>query len=63
MEPLWPTGKPVPDVKLKDLKSMLHLISQNSHDFYVNLIGKDDIEDDLEGFSGQLDFDVELDFD
>ncbi|KAL0821958.1 hypothetical protein ABMA28_005346 [Loxostege sticticalis] len=63
MKPLWPTGKPVPDAKLRDLKSMLHLIPQDSHDFYVKLVGNDDIEDDLEGFSGQPDFDVESDLD
>ncbi|CAK1598006.1 unnamed protein product [Parnassius mnemosyne] len=59
MEPLWPTGKPVPEAKLRDLKSMLHLISQDSHDFYVKLVGSADLEDDIEGFSGQLDFEVE----
>ncbi|KAF9817208.1 hypothetical protein SFRURICE_013996 [Spodoptera frugiperda] len=63
MEPLWPTGKHVSEAKLKELKSMLHLIPQDSHDFYVKLVGQDDIEDDLEGFSVQSDFKLELDLD
>ncbi|CAH1646168.1 unnamed protein product [Spodoptera littoralis] len=63
MEPLWPTGKPVPDAKLKDLKSMLHLIPQDSHDFYVKLTGNEDTEDDIDGFSGQPDFELETDLD
>ncbi|KAF9791441.1 hypothetical protein SFRURICE_014779 [Spodoptera frugiperda] len=52
MEPLWPTGKLVSEAKLKDLKSMLHLIPQDSYDFYVKLVGQDDIEDDLEASKG-----------
>ncbi|KAH9629351.1 hypothetical protein HF086_010053 [Spodoptera exigua] len=63
MAPLWPTGKPVPDAKLKDLKSMLHLIPQDSHDFYVKLTGNEDTEDDIDGFSGQPDFELETDLD
>lgn len=63
MEPLWPTGKPVPHAKLRDLKSMLHLILQDSYEFYVKLVGNDDIEDDLEGFSDPPDFEIELDLD
>lgn len=59
MEPLWPTGKPVAEAKINDLKSMLHLIPQDSHDFYVKLVGNTDIEEDIEGFSGQPDFEVE----
>ncbi|KAI8422477.1 hypothetical protein MSG28_006298 [Choristoneura fumiferana] len=50
MEPLWPTGKPIPEAKLKDLKSLLHLIPQEYHSFYVNLDADKHIEDDLEGF-------------
>ncbi|XP_073956928.1 uncharacterized protein [Choristoneura fumiferana] len=59
MEPLWPTGKPIPEAKLKDLKSLLHLIPQEYHSFYVNLDADKHIEDDLEGFSGELDFELE----
>ncbi|KAI8423582.1 hypothetical protein MSG28_012669 [Choristoneura fumiferana] len=60
MEPLWPTGKPIPEAKLKDLKSLLHLIPQQYLSFYVNLDADKHIEDDLEGFSelfnGKKDF-------
>ncbi|CAH0722737.1 unnamed protein product, partial [Brenthis ino] len=48
MKPLWPKEKPVPDAKLNDLKSVPHLFPQDSHDFYVRLVGNDAIEDDLE---------------
>ncbi|KAI8432526.1 hypothetical protein MSG28_013523 [Choristoneura fumiferana] len=54
MEPLWPTGKPIPEAKLKDLKSLLHLIPQEYHSFYVNLDADKHIEDDLEGFSDHV---------
>ncbi|KAI8440581.1 hypothetical protein MSG28_001811 [Choristoneura fumiferana] len=43
--------KPIPEAKLKDLKSLLHLIPQEYHSFYVNLDADKHIEDDLEGFS------------
>lgn len=59
MEPLWPNGKPVPEAKVKDLKSILHLIPKDSHNFYVKLVGDSTIDDDLEGFSGNLDFEIE----
>ncbi|KAI8419718.1 hypothetical protein MSG28_008405 [Choristoneura fumiferana] len=48
-------GKTIPEAKLKDLKSLLHLIPQEYHSFYVNLDADKHIEDDLEGFSVQVD--------
>lgn len=59
MEVLWPQGKPIAEAKLKDLKSILHLIPKDAHEFYVNLVGDDQIKEDLEGFSGDINFELE----
>lgn len=59
LQPLWPTGKPIAEVKLKDIKSYLHLIPQADHPFYINLIGDDTIEEDLQGYNAELDFQLE----
>lgn len=61
MDPLWPSGKPIPDAKLNDLKSLLHLIPEDAQDFYKNLTGDVTVEDDIDGFSGAVDFEVEVD--
>lgn len=44
---------------LDDLRSMFHLIPKDCLDFYKSLQGDENIEDDLEGFSGQPDFHIE----
>ncbi|KAH9638297.1 hypothetical protein HF086_007400 [Spodoptera exigua] len=59
--PMWPTGKAIPGPKLKDLKSLLHLIPQDAKGFYQNLTADDDLLDDVDGFSGVVDFEVETD--
>lgn len=61
MDPLWPNGKPVPEAKLNDLKSLLHLIPEDAQDFYKKLTGDVTVEDDIDGFSGEVDFEVEVD--
>ncbi|CAG9765894.1 unnamed protein product [Ceutorhynchus assimilis] len=61
LTPLWPDGKPIAEAKLKDIKSYLHLIPLADHPFYVNLIGDDTIEEDLEGYNANLDFEIEED--
>ncbi|XP_054270345.1 uncharacterized protein LOC128991468 [Macrosteles quadrilineatus] len=58
---LWPNGKPVAEAKLKDLKSMLHLLPKNYHGFYKSLYSSAEIEDDVDGFGGELDFEIEID--
>lgn len=57
---LWPQGKPISKEKLEDLKSMYHIPKDCLH-FYKGLSSSDLIEDDIDGFSGQLDFDLEED--
>lgn len=59
LEFLWPNGKPIPEKKLEDLKFLLPLIPKDAKQFYKNLVGDPNIEEDIDGFNGQLDFDVE----
>lgn len=54
--PLWPKGKPISNEKLADLKSMWHLIPKDCLQFYKNLTDSESVIDDIEGFSGELDF-------
>lgn len=60
MDPLWPDGKPIPEAKLKDLKSLLHLIPRDAQEFYKKFTGDATVEDDIDGFSGEVDFEVEV---
>lgn len=57
--PLWPEGKPISDAKFADLKSIYHLIPSDVLPFYQNLRPDPRIEEDLEGFNGSLDFELE----
>lgn len=57
---LWPEGKPLSAPKLKDLKSMMVFIPSDAKGFYKNFFSNPDVEDDVEGFNGDLDFDVEF---
>ncbi|KAJ2940817.1 hypothetical protein O0L34_g5819 [Tuta absoluta] len=59
MDPLWPTGKPIPTPKLQDLKSLMHLIPRDDQGFYKNLTSDDSVEDDVDGFSGGIDFEFD----
>lgn len=59
LEPLWPNGKEVAEAKLKDIKSYLHLIPEEDHPFYKNLIGNPNIVEDIDGYNMDLDFDLE----
>lgn len=59
MEMLLSNGKPIPAAKLNDIKSLMHLIPRDAHTFYKSLTGDNNVEDDIDGFSGPLDFDVE----
>jgi hypothetical protein len=54
--PLWPIGKTINTKKLADLKSMWHLIPKDYLKFYKNLTDSESVIDDIEGFSGELDF-------
>nr|CAI5839627.1 unnamed protein product [Callosobruchus analis] len=57
---LWPNGKPISSKKLEDIKSFMHLISQQFQDFYEALVSADDLEDDIEGYNqNTLDFELE----
>lgn len=62
MDLLWPTGKAISEAKLSDIKSILHLIPNDAKDFYKTLTSSD-IEDDIDGFTGPIDFEVEGDDD
>lgn len=53
---LWPNGKPIRDKKLDDLKFLLNLIQKDAKEFYKKLTGDPNIEEDIEGFNGHLDF-------
>lgn len=58
---LWPDGKPVAEPKLKDIKSYMHLIPKIDQNFYKNLVGDPNIQEDIEGYNGELDFELEED--
>ncbi|CAG4933957.1 unnamed protein product [Parnassius apollo] len=58
-EQLWPQGKPISQPKLDDIKSLLHLIPSDATKYYENLTGARDLKDDVEGFDGSIDFEVE----
>lgn len=47
---MWVSGNEIAAPKLKDLKSVLHLIPSDAKHFYTNLSGSTNIEDDLERF-------------
>jgi hypothetical protein len=57
---LWPDGKPISDPKLKDVKSLLNLIPSDAKQFYRGFFSHQDIEDDIDGFNTNLDFEVEI---
>ncbi|KAJ8884086.1 hypothetical protein PR048_015943 [Dryococelus australis] len=54
--PLWPNGKPVSVPKLSDLKSMMNLIPDDAKPTYQSLFASPQVDDDIEGFDGVLDF-------
>lgn len=57
---LWPSRKPIAEPKLRDIISIMHLIPEDARHFYNNLTGRaDHIEDDVDGFSTELDFILE----
>lgn len=57
---LWPNGKEISKSKLKDLKSLMQFIPKDSQWLYKNFIASEDIVDDVEGFSGNPDFDIDF---
>lgn len=59
MDPLWPNGKPIPEAKMIDLKSLLHLIPDDAQECYKKLTGNTTVQDDIDGFSGTVDFELE----
>lgn len=56
--PMWLKGKKISNPKLVDIKSVMHLIPNDCKQFYENITGTD-IMDDVDGFSGAPDFEVE----
>nr|CAH7745604.1 unnamed protein product [Callosobruchus chinensis] len=48
---LWPSGKPISEPKLKDIKRYLQLIPATDHGFYTNLIGDETIQKDIDGYN------------
>lgn len=59
LEPLWPRGKPISIPKLNDLKSMMELIPSDAKPVYQRLFASAGVEDDIDGFDGELDFEME----
>ena len=56
---IWPDGKEISTPKLEDIKSIMRLIPQDCKYFCANLQGKEGLEDDVDGFTGSPDFQVE----
>ncbi|CAB3252770.1 unnamed protein product [Arctia plantaginis] len=63
MQMLWPDGKMIPQAKLNDIKSLMHLIPRDAQAFYKKLTGDNSIEDDVDGISGEPDFEIEVEVD
>lgn len=59
LQPMWGGGKPIAPPKLKDLKSLMHLIPNHAKGFYKSLHGDATIVDDLEGFCAPPDFEFD----
>ncbi|XP_072154471.1 uncharacterized protein [Bemisia tabaci] len=59
LSPLWPEGKPISAEKLTDIQSYLHLIPADCRQFYENLLTSETVVDDVDGFDGSLDFEIE----
>lgn len=58
---MWTNGKDIAAPKLKDIKSVMHLIPSDAKHFYLSLSGSRSVEDDVEGYCAPLDFDVDND--
>ena len=56
---LWPNGKAIATPKLHDLQYVMDLIPGDAKDFYTSLFADSNVEDDVDGFSGVPDFEVE----
>lgn len=54
------TGKPISEVKLANLKS-IPVIPKHAHDFYNNMKSSENVEDDIDGYTGAIDFDLKND--
>lgn len=59
LKPLWPDGKLISSAKLQDIKSYMYLIPKPEQHFYRNLKGDSGIIDDIDGFNGVPDFEIE----
>lgn len=59
LQPLWPNGKAISTAKLADIQSIIHLIPNDAKSFYKHYSADENVTDDLDGFGGTLDFDVE----
>lgn len=58
---LWPDGKAIAPAKLADLQSMYQYIPEDCHKFYKNLKSMEGMIDDVDGFGGEPDFEMQED--
>jgi len=56
---LWLNGKEINKAKLDDIKSIMHLIPTDAHEFHTNFTGNSVIEENVNGYNENLDFDIE----
>ena len=59
LSPLWPNGKAIAVPKLHDLQSVMDLIPGDAKEFYNSLFADSNVEDDVDGFSGVPDIEIE----
>nr|CAI5819368.1 unnamed protein product [Callosobruchus analis] len=52
---MWPHGKSISELKLKDIKSYLHSTSAADARFYTNLTGDESLQEDVDGYNNELD--------
>lgn len=58
---LWPEGKPISPAKLNDLQSLFPYIPEDCIEFYKALRSSEGIIEDVDGYCGSLDFEIEED--
>jgi hypothetical protein len=57
----WPGGKGISQPKMKDLTFMLSLIPSDAKPFHRNFFENPRVCDDIEGFTADLDFEIDFD--
>lgn len=58
----YPNGKPISVPNIKDLRKMLNLIPLDAKHFHKSFFPNKNVENDIEGFNGNLNFEIKLEY-